>query len=169
LSETGSQSLFEKFAGQSHMNNPKRQPPPLRKSGPGPARPANDVAKGHPINFVSEGHGRYRARIDNIELVVWSTGYHLIVWEDVIDSPCEYDGCHEGLEMEACIKLHGSCPKEVIEHRNMSDDLLNGLSGFAEVESAIRAVLGKRHHPQEMQYPHAAASRFATAVWKLSD
>jgi hypothetical protein len=152
-----------------------RRPYAKRKSTK-PARRnwRSDRAPGHllpgdPVEFIGDGNGRYRVCIDGLELVIWNTGYHLIMWDEVADSPCDYDGCQEGIDEEACIKQHGKCPREFIERSNVCDDLMNGLSSFSEVESVIRLKLRKPHHELETQYPRFAASRIANEPWELSD
>jgi hypothetical protein len=149
---------------------PKRKPTkPARRNWRSDTAPGH-LLPGDAVEFKGNGKGRYRVRIDGLDLTIWNSGYHLIIREDVIDSPCDYDGCQEGLDEEACINQHGKCPREFIKKRsNVSDDLLNGLSGFSEVESVVRIELRKPHHEFGTQYPRFAASRIANAPWELSD
>jgi hypothetical protein len=118
------------------------------------------------VQFTRQRYGTYKTQIENLEVTVSPVGYELVVWDEVTDTDCDYDGCQENDDMDACIAAHdGHCPREFKERQQISNDFVGGLSSFEEVEASIRNKFKKVFKP----YPRHAALRLATEDWAFVD
>jgi hypothetical protein len=112
--------------------------------------------------YTDEEGSQFCARIDDIEIGVWPTGFEFIFWGDVFESPCDDEGCRKRTDKgKLCF-----CHYETAVRTQLENGICNGLSGWDEVESTIRKKIRKRvNHEIETPYPEPAASRFANETW----
>ena len=119
------------------------------------------------ILFAKQPDGSYRAQIEDLEVKITPVGYEIVVWDELSEAPCEYDGCQGEYDTEAeCVEAHGgTCPMEEKTRQQASNELVGGLSGWEEVEKTIR----NRFRTLRFSYPRAAALRFAKEEWSFTE
>jgi hypothetical protein len=117
------------------------------------------------IVFVRQQGGQYHARIQDVEVNVWSVGYEINTWDEVvIDDPCDSQGrCCEGRDMTACDCPHivRACDQSGSDYHSAVSD---PLPSWEDIISTVRNKLAKyykNHNP--------AAQRFATERWEFRD
>ncbi len=113
------------------------------------------------IEFIREEGGHYCARIDDLEIKVWPIGYEINRYDEVFESPCDYEtpGCREGRTDGEC-----PCPYQLScgNHQVASDYVNGGFSSLDDVITTVRKKLAR-------YYREPAASRFANETWEFSD
>lgn len=129
------------------------------------------------IKFKSNDEGKATARIDNLEISISSSddkqeyNADIIVYENRIEVPCEYEDCPKNLENDDCDYYNGDiemCPYSFEEEQIDSYTSFSETT-FSEIKNKIANMflknddgLGHRHH-----WPQKAATNFMNKIWNL--